>query len=104
MIRCVIQVRLDCDLLASLVPRIAATMGAIEIVKDGAPSLGIALLVCKSTDRAGDHAVNRSLIVVGVLPPGTCPIPSHSRRIVRPGDPAGSDAAGNTQWGKRGSK
>ena len=37
------QVRLDCDLLAGLVPGLVATMSAIERVKDGAPRLGIAL-------------------------------------------------------------
>src|SRR5580658_1999866 len=93
----VVEVRLDGDLLAGLVSRVAATMSAIEIMKDGAPRLGIALLICKAAHGAGDHAVDRSLVVVGIRPPGTCPIPRYCRRIVRPGDSAGNNAAWNTQ-------
>src|SRR6202046_3908288 len=96
MIRCVVQVWLDCDLFAGLVSDGATIMGASEIVEDGAPCLGIALLICKTADGAGDHAVNHSLVVVGVRPPGTCPLPGHSCRIVSPGDSAGNYAAGNT--------
>src|SRR6201985_1029065 len=88
MIRCVVQVRLDGHFLASLVPDVAATMSAIEIFEDGVPRLGIAFLVSETAERAGDHAINRSLVVVGVYPPGTCSIPGHSRRIMRPGDSA----------------
>ena len=40
----VVKVRLDGDLLAGLALRVAATMGAIETMKDGAPWQGIALL------------------------------------------------------------
>src|SRR5271163_2358309 len=97
MIYRVIQVRLDGDLLTGLVPRVTAAMSAIVVVKNGAPRLSIALLIGKTADGAGDHAVNYSLIIVGVRPPGTSPIPGHSRRIVRPGNAAGNDAAGNTQ-------
>src|ERR1700723_2181726 len=104
MVRCVVQVRLDCDLLAGLVSDVTTIMGAIEIAEDGAPRLGIALLICKTSDGAGDHAVNRSLVVVGVRPPGTCSVPGYGRRIVRPGDSAGNEAARNADGGKRGSK
>jgi len=45
MIRCVVQVRLDCDLLAGLVSSFAPTMSAIEVLKDGAPCLGIVFLI-----------------------------------------------------------
>src|ERR1700730_10959280 len=101
MVRRVVEVRLDCDLLAGLVPRVAATMSAIEILKNGAPRLGIALLICKTADGAGDHAVNRSLVVVGVRPPGTCSIPGHCRRIVCPCDSTGNHTAGDTDRGER---
>src|SRR5580700_5606345 len=104
MIRCVVQVSLDCHFLASPVPSVAATMSAIEILKDGAPCLGIAFLNCKTPDGARDHAVNYRLAVVGVFPPGTCPIPRHSRRIMRPGDWSGNHAAGNADWRKHGFK
>src|ERR1700733_11254300 len=102
MVRRVVKVRLDCDLLAGLVPGAAATTSAIVIVEDGAPCLGVALFNCKTADGAGDHAVNRSLVVVSVRPPGPCPIPGHRCRIVCPGDSAGNYAARNTQRGKRG--
>src|ERR1700758_244617 len=85
-IRCVVKVGLDCHFLSSPVPGVAATMTAIEILKDSAPCLGIVVLNCKTLDRARDHAVNYRLVVVFVFPPGTCPIPRHSRRIMRPGD------------------
>src|ERR1700757_3309156 len=98
------QVGLDCHCLASPVPGVAATMTAIEILEDGAPRLGIAFLICETPDRVGDHAVNCRLVVVGVFPPGTCPVPRHSRAIMRPGDSTGNHAAGNTHGGKRGSK
>jgi len=45
MIRCVVQVRLDRDLLAGLVSRFAPTMSAVEVLKDGAPCLGIFFLI-----------------------------------------------------------
>src|SRR5579863_6240432 len=92
MTRRVVQVGLDCHFLASLVPGVAATMSAIEILEDGAPCLGIAFLNCKTPDGARDHAVNYSLAVVGVFPPGTCPIPCHSRRVMRPGHSTGNHA------------
>src|SRR5579864_3875410 len=104
MIRCVVQVGLDCYFLATLIPVVVATMTAIEILEDGTPCLGIALLIGKTPDRARNHSVNDSLVVVGVFPPGTCPIPRHSRRVMRPGDSAGDHAAGNTHWRKRGFK
>src|SRR6202041_3419981 len=89
MVRRVVKVRLDCDLLAGLVPGAAATTSAIVIVEDGAPCLGVALFNCKTADGAGDHAVNRSLVVVSVRPPGPCPIPGHRCRscaqVTRPG-------------------
>ena len=44
MVRRVVKVRLDGDLLAGFVLGVAATMGAIETMKDGAPWQGIALL------------------------------------------------------------
>src|SRR5580692_6297272 len=104
MARGVVQVGLDCHFLAGLVPGATPTMSTIEILEDGAPSLGIVFLNCKTLDRARDHAVNYRLIVVGVFPPGTCPIPCHRRRIVRPGDSTRNHAAGNTHWRKRGLK
>jgi hypothetical protein len=45
MISCVVEVCLDCDLLARLVSGVAAAMSAIEIVEDSAPCLGIVLLI-----------------------------------------------------------
>jgi len=48
----------------------------------------------------GIHAVNHRLIIVGIGPPRTCAIPGHSRRIVRPSDPAGNNAAGNSPMGE----
>ena len=101
MTRCVVQGRLDCDLLAGLVPGVATIMRAIVIVEDSAPCLGIALLICKTAEGAGDHAANCSLVVIGVRPPGTRSIPGYCRRIVCPGDSAGNYTAGNTQCGKR---
>src|SRR5689334_13917335 len=100
-IRCVVQVRLDCDLLAGLVSGVAATMGAIEVLEDGTPCLSIALLIRKTANRSGNHAVNYRLVIVGIGPPGACAIPGYSRRIMRPRDSARSDAARNSQWGKR---
>src|ERR1700733_8136889 len=102
MVRSVVQVCLDGHFLASPVSGVAATMSAIEIFKDGAPCLCIAFLVCKTAEGVGDHAVNGSLVVIGVCPPGTCPIPGHSRRIMHPGDSTGNHAAGNAYWGKCG--
>src|SRR5579872_3346611 len=102
MTRGVVQVGFDCHFLASPVPGVAATMSAIEILEDGGPCRGIAFLNCKTLDGARDHAVNYSLAVVGVFPPGTCPIPCHSRRVMRPGDSTGNHAAGNTHGRKRG--
>lgn len=98
----VIQIRLDRDLLAGFVSGVATTMGAIEILKHGAPRLRIALLICEGADGTGEHAVNHSLVVVGIRPPGTRPVPGDSRRIMRPGDPAGNYAARNANWGKGG--
>src|ERR1700723_2955628 len=100
MVRSVVQVGLDGDLLSSLVSRVAAIMRAIEVVKDGVPSLGIAFLICKAADGTGNHAVNYRLVVVGIGPPRTCAIPGHGRRIMRPRDSAGNHAASNSQWGK----
>src|SRR5258708_20148165 len=100
MIRCVVHVRLDGDLLAGLVPGFAAPMSAIEVAKDGAPCLGIAFFICKTANGPLNHAVNYRLVVVSIGPPGTCAIPLHCRGIVRPSDSAGNDAAGNSQWGK----
>src|SRR5579863_5745400 len=100
--RGVVQVGLDCHFLATPVPGVAATMSAIEILEDGAPGLGIVFLNCKTPDRARDHAVDYCLVVVGVFPPGTCPIPRHSGRVMRPGDSTGNHAAGNAHWRKRG--
>ena len=73
-----------------------ATMSAIEVVKDGAPCLGITFLTCKAANGPGNHAVDYRLVIVGIGPPGTCAIPGHSRRIVRPSDSAGDDAPGNS--------
>src|SRR5258708_7535146 len=100
MILCVVQVRLDGDLLAGLVAGFAATMSAIEVVKDGAPCPGIAFFICKTANGPRNHAVNYRLVVVSIGPPGTCAIPLHCRGIVRPSDSAGNDAAGKSQWGK----
>jgi hypothetical protein len=96
MVRRVVEVRLDCDFLAGFVPDVAAAMSAIEVVKNGAPRLGIVFLIGETADGSGDHVVNDSLVIVGICPPGTGPIPGDSRWIVRPGDPARNDAAGNT--------
>src|SRR5580704_9085388 len=101
MIRCVVQVRLDRNLLPSSVSDFATRMSAIEVLKDGGPCLGVAFLICKTANGPGNHAVNGRLIIVGVGPPRTCAIPGHSRRIVRPSDSAGYDAARNTYGGKR---
>src|SRR5579863_3715812 len=101
MIRRVVQVRLDRDLLAGTVSGFAATMSAIIVVKDYAPRLHFAFLICKAANRPGNHAVYYILVVVCIRPPGTCAIPGHSRRIVRPTDSPRNDAAGNSQWGKR---
>src|SRR5580692_2050424 len=98
MIRCIVQVGLDCHFLASPVPGVTATMSAIEILEDGAPCLRIVLVKCKTPDRARNRAVNDSLVVVGVFPPGPRPIPGHSRGIMRPGDSAGNHTPGNTYW------
>src|ERR1700678_1887485 len=46
----VVQVRLDGDLLAGLVPCVAVTMSVIEMVKHRAPRLGIAFLICKTAN------------------------------------------------------
>src|SRR5580658_4136815 len=101
MVRCVVQVRLDRNLLPSSVSGFAATMSAIEVLKDGVPCLYVAFLVCKTANGPGNHAVDYRLVIVGIGPPRTCAIPGHSRRIVRPSDSAGNDSAGNAQWGKR---
>src|SRR5258706_8945955 len=96
MIRCVVQVRLDRGLLAGLVSSFAPPMSAIEVLKDGAPCLGIVFLICKTANGPGNHAVNHRLVIVGIGPPRTCAIPGHSRWIVRPSDSAGNNAAGNS--------
>src|SRR5580765_6860223 len=96
MVRGVVQVRLNCDLLAGLVSGVAAIMSAIEVVKDGVPCLGIAFLISKTANRSGNHAVDYRLTIVGIRPPGTCAIPGHGRRIVRPRDSTGKHAAGNS--------
>jgi hypothetical protein len=88
MINRIVQVRLDCDLLAALVSDVAPAMGAVEVVKDCVPRQGIVFLIGKALDGTGDHAVNRSLIIVGVCPPGPGPIPGYRFGIVRPGNPA----------------
>src|SRR5580704_7938646 len=93
MIRCVVQVRLDRNLLPRAVSGFAAPMSTIEVLKDGVPCLGVAFLICKTANGPGNHAVNYRLVVVSIGPPRTCAIPGHSRRIVRPRDSAGNDAA-----------
>src|SRR6202050_3473710 len=95
MVRCGVQVRLDRNLLPSSVSGFTATMSAIEVLKDGVPCLGVAFLICKTADGPGNHAVNYRLVIVGIGPPRTCSIPGDSRRIVRPSDSTGNDAAGN---------
>src|ERR1700745_109603 len=96
MVRCVVQVRLDRNLLPSTVSGFAAPMSAIEVLKDGVPRLGVAFLICKTTNGPVNHAVNRRLVIIGIGPPRTCAIPGHSRRVVRPSDSAENDAAGNS--------
>src|SRR6201987_4345250 len=96
MIRCVVQIRLDRNLLPSAVSGFAAPMRAIEVLKEGVPCLGVAFLICKTANGPGNHAVNYRLVVVGIGPPRTCALPGHSRRIVPPSDSAGNDAAGNS--------
>src|ERR1700721_1567732 len=88
MIRCVVQVRLDRNLLPSTVSGFAAPVSAIEVLKDGVPCLGVAFLICKAANGPGNHAVNYRLVIVGIGPPRTCAIPGDSRRIVRPSDSA----------------
>jgi len=44
---CVVQIRLDDDLLSSFVSSVAATMSAVEVVKNGVPCLGVAFLICQ---------------------------------------------------------
>src|SRR5271154_1986391 len=95
-VRCVVQVRLNRNLLPSTVSGFAAPVSAIEVLKDGVPCQGVALLICKGTNGTGNHAVNYRLVVVGVGPPRTFAIPGHRRRIVRPSDSAGNDTAGNS--------
>src|ERR1700689_1780534 len=89
MVRCVVQVRLDRDLLARLVSGFAATVSAIVMMENGVPCLGIVFLICKTANGPGNHAANYGLVVVGIGPPRTCAVPGHSRRIVRPSDAAG---------------
>src|SRR5580658_10166744 len=101
MIRCVVQVRLNRNLLPSSVSGFAATMSAIEVLKDGVPCLGVAFLICKAANGPGNHAVNCSLVIMGIGPPRTSAIPGYSCRIVRPSDSAGNNTAGDSQWGKR---
>src|ERR1700751_3962305 len=96
MVRCFVQVRLDRKLLPSTVSGFAAPMSAIEVLKDGVPCLGVAFLVCETANGTGNHAVNHRLVVISIGPPRTGAIPGHSRRIVRPTDSAGHDAAGNS--------
>src|SRR5580704_4325469 len=96
MVRRVVQVRLDRDLLPSFVSAFAATMSAIEVLKDGVPCLGVAFLSGKTADGPRNDAVNYRLVIVGIGPPRTCSIPGDSRRIVRPSDSAGNDPAGNS--------
>src|SRR5690242_21627850 len=43
---CVVQVRLDRDLLSCLISRIASSMSAIEVVENGVPCLGVTFLIC----------------------------------------------------------
>src|SRR6202035_3329019 len=95
MIRCVVQVRLDRNLLPRTVSGFAATMSTIEVLKDGVPCLGVAFLICKTANGTGNHVVNHRLVVISISPPRTGAIPGHSRRIVRPRDSAGNDAARN---------
>jgi hypothetical protein len=73
MVRCVVQVRLDRNLLPNTVSGFAATMSAIEVLKDGVPCLGIAFLICKTANGPGNHAVNHRLVVIGIGPPRTTP-------------------------------
>ena len=96
MVGCVVQVRLDRDLLAGLVSGFATAMGVIEVVKDEAPRFSIALLICKAANGSGNHAVNHRLVVVRIGPPRTRSIPGDSSRIVNPGDSAGNNAARNS--------
>src|ERR1700691_581709 len=96
MVGCVVQVRLDGNLLASTVSSFAAPVGAIEVLKDRVPCLGVAFLTGKTANGPGNHTVNYRLVIVDIGPPRTGSIPGHSRRIVRPRDSAGDDTAGNS--------
>jgi len=69
MVRCVVQVRLDRNLFPGSVSGFAATVSAIEILKDGVPCLGVAFLIGKTANGPGDHAVNYRLVIVGIDPP-----------------------------------
>src|SRR5580692_11125437 len=95
MIRCVVQVCLDRNLLPGAVSGFAAPVSTIEVLKDGVPCLGVAFLIRKTANGTGDHAVTHRLVVISIGPPRTCAIPGYSRRIVRPSDSAGHDAARN---------
>src|ERR1700683_453215 len=101
MVRGIVQVRLDGNLLAGPVAGFTTTMSTIEVLKDGAPRLGIGFLICKFANGPRNHAVDYRLVIVSIGPPRTSAIPGHSRWIARPSDSAGNDAAGNSQWGKR---
>src|ERR1700678_3272705 len=96
MVGCVVQVRLDRNLLPGFVSGFAATMSAIEVLKDGVPCLGVALLICQTADGSRNHAVDYRLVIVRIGPPRTCSIPGDRRRIMRPSDSARNDAAGNS--------
>src|ERR1700749_4091380 len=96
MVRCVIQVRLDRNLLPSFVSGFAAAMKAIEILKDGGPCLGVAFLIGETANGPGNHAVKNGLVIMGIGPTRPCAGPGNSRRIMRPSDSAGNDAARNS--------
>src|SRR5260370_5272894 len=101
MILCVVKVRLNRDFFARRVSGVAATTTAIEVVEAGSPGLGIVVCSGKTANGVGNHAVNHRLIVTSIGPPRTCAVPGYSRRVVRPSDSAGNDAAGNSYWGRR---
>jgi len=98
---CVVQIRLDGDLLSSLVSSVAATMSAVEVVKNGVPCLGVAFLICQRANGSRNHAVDYRLVVINIGPPRACPIPGHSRWIMCPSDTAWNNTSPNSQGRKR---
>src|SRR5258708_36493596 len=67
MICCAVRVCRDRALLAGFVSSFAPPMSAIEVLKDGAPCLGIVFLICETANGPGNHSVNHRLLVYGLF-------------------------------------